>query len=449
MKKTLLVLVSLLMTMGAFADEATFDFTGESAYGMNLLSGTTSEYNPDPYTCTEGQVSLTLNGKTRWWKGSKGNELRFYKGSSMNVAAPKGEVVTSIVFETKAGKSFESAVGTYNNGTWTGALNSVDITCNISEKNAAISKITVTYQKSDAPVKKNPELAFSETEATATLGVAFTAPTLTKATTADVVFTSSNEAVATVDAVSGYVNVLAEGQTEITASAPENDEYSAGSAKYTLKVVKPALEEVTEPYTETFESNLGSFTIDNVSLGEGLTYVWKIDENYKCAKASAYIQKNVASESWLVSPWINISHAEVIRNLYFDHAVSKYFGDKETEATVWIKVKDGDWTQLTGVNYPAIPDGKSFSPFETQTISLAGYEGKTVKIGFKYVSSDKAAGTWEIRNFIVATSPEASIKDVTADKFDANAPIFNLAGQRVSKDAKGILIQNGKKFVVK
>ena len=407
MKKTLLVLVSLLMTMGAFADEATFDFTGESAYGMNLLSGSTSEYNPDPYTCKEGQISLTLNGKTRWWKGSKGNELRFYKGSSMNVAAPKGEVVTSIVFETKAGKSFESAVGTYNNGTWTGALNSVDITCNISEKNAAISKITVTYQKSDAPVKKNPELAFSETEATATLGVAFTAPTLTKATTADVVFTSSNEAVATVDAVSGYVNVLAEGQTEITASAPEN----------------------------------------NVSLGEGLTYVWKIDENYKCAKASAYIQKNVASESWLVSPWINISCAEVIRNLYFDHAVSKYFGDKETEATVWIKVKGGDWTQLTGINYPAIPDGKSFSPFETQTISLAGYEGKIVKIGFKYVSSDKAAGTWEIRNFIVATGPEASIKDVTADKFDANAPIFNLAGQRVSKDAKGILIQNGKKFV--
>lgn len=447
MKKTLLVLVSLLMTMGAFADEVTFVFTGESAYGMNLLSGSTNEYNPDPYTCKEGQVTLTLNGKTRWWKANSGNELRFYKASSMNVAAPQGDVVTSILFETKAGKSFESAVGTYGDGTWTGALNSVDISCNIAKSSAGISKITVTYQKSDAPVKKNPELAFSEKEATATLGVAFTAPTLTKATTADVVYTSSNEAVATVDAVSGYVNVLAEGQTEITASAPENDEYSAGSAKYTLKVVKPALEEVTEPYTETFESNLGSFTIDNVSLGEGLTYVWKIDENYKCAKASAYIQKNVASESWLVSPWINISHAEVIRNLYFDHAISKYFGDKETEATVWIKVKDGDWTQLTGVNYPAIPEGKSFSPFETQTISLAGYEGKTVKIGFKYISTDKAAGTWEIRNFIVATGPQAGINDITAEKFNADAPVYNLAGQRVGKDAKGILIQNGKKFV--
>lgn len=32
---------------------------------------------------------------------------------------------------------------------------------------------------------------------------------------------------------------------------------------------------------------------------------------------------------------------------------------------------------------------------------------------------------------------------------DPNAPVYNLAGQRVGKDAKGILIQNGKKFIRK
>lgn len=32
-------------------------------------------------------------------------------------------------------------------------------------------------------------------------------------------------------------------------------------------------------------------------------------------------------------------------------------------------------------------------------------------------------------------------------KQNANAPVYNLSGQRVSKDAKGILIQNGKKFM--
>lgn len=35
--------------------------------------------------------------------------------------------------------------------------------------------------------------------------------------------------------------------------------------------------------------------------------------------------------------------------------------------------------------------------------------------------------------------------EVAAD--DPNAPVYNLAGQRVSKDKKGILIQNGKKFI--
>ena len=448
MKKTLLFLASLFMTMGTFADEVTFDFTGETAYGMTLMSGSAKDYNPNPTTCVEGNVTLTLNGNTRWWAASGGNVLRFYKESSMNIAAPAGNVVTSVVFDTKAASSFESSVGTYADGTWTGALNSVDIACNITKSNAGISKITVTYQKSDAPVKKSPNLAFSANEATATLGATFTAPTLTKETTAAVTYSSSNEAVATVDAATGAVNVLSLGTTEITASAPENDEYSAGSAKYTLTVVAPVLDEVTMPYVESFETGFGSFTTDDVNLGEGLSYVWKIDTNYKCAKASAYVQKNIASESWLVSPWINIPASETACNLYFDQAISKYFGNVADEATVWVKVKDGAWTQLSGITYPEIPESKSFSSFETSTVDLASYIGKTIKVGFKYLSSDAAAGTWELRNVIVAKDPEsASINDVTAEKFNANAPIYNLAGQRVGKDAKGILIQNGKKFV--
>lgn len=42
-----------------------------------------------------------------------------------------------------------------------------------------------------------------------------------------------------------------------------------------------------------------------------------------------------------------------------------------------------------------------------------------------------------------------SVSGTTVEKFDANAPVYNLAGQRVSKNTKGILIQNGKKFVNK
>lgn len=449
MKKTLLLFVSLLMTMGMFAQSKTakFDFTGESAYGMTLLSGSTKEYNADPTVCTEGDVTLTLNGQTRWWKATNGNELRFYKGADMTFKVPEGNVITKVELTAKVPAKFESAVGTYANGTWTGSANSVVISTNITEKNTPISSAVVTYQSSSAPMKKDPALSFSETTASGVVGEAFVAPTLTKATTAAVAYTSSDEAVATVNAETGEVTLLAAGETKITATAAENDEYNGGSASYTLTVTTPALDVVKEPYSESFETGFGSFVLDNVNLSEGLSYVWAIDKSYKCAKASAYVnKKNLPSESWLVSPWIELSAAEVIRSLYFDHAVSKYFGNVSEEATLWIKVEGGDWTQITSIAYPEVPQDKSFSPFETQVVSLAGYEGKKIKVGFKYVSTDEAAGTWEIRNFKVSTDV-SGINEIKADKFDVNAPVYNLAGQRVNANAKGILIQNGKKFI--
>lgn len=45
--------------------------------------------------------------------------------------------------------------------------------------------------------------------------------------------------------------------------------------------------------------------------------------------------------------------------------------------------------------------------------------------------------------------PGAAIKEVSIDDLDANAPIYNIQGQRVSKGFKGICIQGGKKFIVK
>ena len=43
----------------------------------------------------------------------------------------------------------------------------------------------------------------------------------------------------------------------------------------------------------------------------------------------------------------------------------------------------------------------------------------------------------------------AGIINVKEDAVKADGAIYNLAGQRVSKDYKGIVVKNGKKFVVK
>lgn len=50
----------------------------------------------------------------------------------------------------------------------------------------------------------------------------------------------------------------------------------------------------------------------------------------------------------------------------------------------------------------------------------------------------------------VTTGIENAVVDNAADKgFNPNAPVYNLNGQRVSKSAKGILIQDGRKFIRK
>ncbi len=42
-----------------------------------------------------------------------------------------------------------------------------------------------------------------------------------------------------------------------------------------------------------------------------------------------------------------------------------------------------------------------------------------------------------------------AVESVVAEKDAENAPIYNLAGQRVDKSFKGVVIQNGKKFIQK
>ena len=153
-------------------------------------------------------------------------------------------------------------------------------------------------------------------------------------------------------------------------------------------------------YLANFPSDgLGDFTINDVKLGEGLSFVWKHDSNYGM-KASAFVGgSNIESESWLISPEIDLTEIKT-PELGFEHAINKYFGDVTTEATVWIREVGGEWQQLE-ITYPTI-SGKTFSDFIPVQISLSEYEGKKIQVGFKYTSTSTTAGTWEIQSFYIA-----------------------------------------------
>ena len=149
----LIVCISVLFGGGNFAlaqETKTFDFTGEVAYGMTLLSGNDQDYNANPYTCEESPVTLTLKGNTRWWNKSGSKELRFYKNSSFEISVPIGYSITKIELTATTPANFKNSdetVGTYANGVWTGSSEKVSISCTITKSNTPITKIVVTYTK--------------------------------------------------------------------------------------------------------------------------------------------------------------------------------------------------------------------------------------------------------------------------------------------------------------
>ena len=92
-----------------------------------------------------------------------------------------------------------------------------------------------TPEEPEQPTLSSRNLTFSLATATATMGQAFTPPTLSGVTTG-VTYSSSNTSVATVNASTGAITLVGAGTTVITASAPASDNYEADSATYSLTV---------------------------------------------------------------------------------------------------------------------------------------------------------------------------------------------------------------------
>lgn len=90
-------------------------------------------------------------------------------------------------------------------------------------------------------------------------------------------------------------------------------------------------------------------------------------------------------------------------------------------------------------------DGTKVGETETPHYTLTGMSAGEHTIGIEAVYT---SGKSEITTYVINTA--TGINSVSIDKFlDNNAPAYNIAGQRVGKDYKGLVIVNGMKFVRK
>ena len=293
--------------------------------------------------------------------------------------------------------------------------------------------ITIDWSGEASETKLNAGLEFSPSNISLKVGEAFTAPKFTKATTADVKFTSDNEAVATVDA-NGVITLAGElGTANIKATSEENSEYYAGTATCQIKVYE----------VNTYKKATA------VSSDNFLLVAQRDDKTYY-----AYPLDETKTYGYLYTGSVTGTVDEI--------EVDKSYNDEFTFTAV-----DGGYTIQDSYGRYLYQSGtyKTFSVSETNNeyvwtvepqndgtfkISMNGYfmqygEGTHTTFGVYNSTQDNA-----VLPMLYAKVSDA-IKNVTTvvERNDANAPIFNLAGQRVGKDYKGVVIQNGKKYLNK
>ena len=258
-------------------------------------------------------------------------------------------------------------------------------------------------------------------------------PTLSNANNLTVTYDSSDKTVATINS-EGTILLISAGSTVISAEFAGDDTYEAAKVTYTL-TVNPAIVKKQYTIASTIES------------GKNYLIVVNVNSEYKVAKkiTSSYGNLLVASAT-------------------YDEGVISFNSDNAftftSTADGWtIQQADGKYLYQTGTynnfNVSATPAADAAKYFDVVAENGAfKITNKTMNKYVQYVPASSyfgcfaSAQTDAILPLLFVESNSTDINAVKAANAE-NGVRYNLAGQKVEKSYKGVVIMNGKKMIQK
>lgn len=418
----------MMLVCGAISAQTVVTFTA----GTDMSEGA---------TLTKDGITLTLKeGTSTSGLGKLATaEYRLFKGNILTVSSTIGNI-TNIEFTCTANNTTKYGPGCFaaqdgytfkdKVGTWVGNATSVDFTSESAQVRAKTIKVTVGGAAGET--KKAAKLAFSEEKVNHEVGTDFTSPTFSWETTATVKFSSDNEAVATVNAEGVIALGTEEGKAVITAESAENDVYAAGTATCTVYV----WHYVTYKKATAIESGK-KYLI--VAQRDGNTYyAMPCKESYKYGYLSTVMKEGTLDELKVESSYDdNFVFAEFEDGYSIQDCYGRYLYMDGEHASFQLGKEPVAWELESSDNgtFSLTNNGK-FIQFGQGTFKSFGAYAIMQDITVLPMLFKMVEGTTGINN----------IQTTTAVK---NNVMYNIAGQRVNKDYKGLVIMNGKKMMVK
>ncbi len=384
-------------------------------------------------------TSYTIDGITITYSGgdndgkyySSDNSWRSYNGGSIVISGGTISKVVSVPSQTFTQQS---------NGTWrysgTGNVKFTKFTVTTGTGSTTTTTYTSTPECANCT---SAEASFAvSTIEKLTTDAAFTNAFSSNNTSA-VKYASSNTEVATIDESTGQVTIVGAGTTTITATQDNDDTHCYVKRQYTLTVTKPAIGDlrvkstsndgfciewnnignttytinITENNrsTETtflenaFTDGQGNWTINDKVTASEISAIWQQNSTYGMKASGLANKTNYATESWLISPELDLSLATEA-TLTFEHTS---FQAKANSSYLKLLVSEDqtNWAEQTINTWPSTK-----WTYVSNTLDLSGYVGKKIYIAFQYKSTTTSGltnDTWEIKNLKVVGKQNASI----------------------------------------
>ncbi len=150
-------------------------------------------------------------------------------------------------------------------------------------------------------------------------------------------------------------------------------------------------------FAEDFNTSIGTFKAHSVTGAQ--VWTWGSFDG-GCMVMSGFVTPvSYANEDWLVSPAISlVGHTGV--TMSFREAINYITSINDMKVFISTNYNgtsaptaSGTWTEITG--FTRAP-GNNWTFIDSGSVSLATYQGQTIHIAFKYLSTSSASATWEI-----------------------------------------------------
>lgn len=197
----------------------------------------------------------------------------------------------------------------------------------------------------------------------------------------------------------------------------------------------------TPLFSEPFTASLGNMAAKHVtSTSVPGTIDWSYSSKYKCAVMSGYdssSKKNVACESYLISPSIDLSS---VANAFISFQSAIAYANASTADTDHELLISTDYSgDPSTTTWTVLPFHMSFSTSGSFNFVSSGkvgiphaFIGKKVTIALRYTSSSTKASTWEVNNLMLDEGKgEITLFSSSLQGTDGGFTAYSVTGSQV------------------